>query len=143
MRVTSLGAGSVPERSGSIDTRAAAKAMGAGRIALGLSYVLAPGLALRAWPGTRPSTADDGRQLRHLARSTGGRDIALGAGVLLALSHDAPVRGWLEAASLADAVDALAIILAFPHLPRRKAVLMLGAALGAAAAGRRLATSLG
>ena len=126
-----------------IDMRAAAKAMGAGRIALGLSYVLAPGLALRAWPGAQPSTDDDSAQLRHLARSTGGRDIALGAGVLLALSHDAPVRGWLEAASLADAVDAVAIALAFRHLPRTRAVLMLGAAIGTAAAGRRLATSLG
>lgn len=126
-----------------VDGRAAAKAMGAGRVALGLSYVLAPGLSLRAWPGARPTTAGDGAQLRHLARSTGGRDIALGAGVLLALSHDAPARGWLEAAALADAVDALAILLAFRHLPRTRAVLMLGAALGTAAAGRRLATALG
>ena len=126
-----------------IDMRATAKAMGAGRIALGLSYLLAPGAALRLWPGAPSSTPGDAAQLKHLARSTGGRDIALGAGVLLALSHDAPVRGWLEAASLADAVDAVAILLAFRHLPRTRAVLMLGAALGTAAAGRRVATSLG
>ncbi len=126
-----------------IDVRAAARAVGAGRIALGASYLAAPGLALRAWPGHRAARDDDGALLKLLARSTGGRDIALGLGVLLALSHDTPVRGWLEAAMLADAVDALAILLALPHLPKAKAVLMLSAALGTAAAGRRLATSLG
>lgn len=129
--------------SGGIDMKAAAKAVGIGRIALGVSYLATPGLALRAWPGRRPTKDDDGALLKLLARSTGGRDIALGVGVLLALSHDAPVRGWLEAAMVADVVDAVAILLALPHLPRAKAVLMLGAALGTAAAGRRLATSLG
>ncbi len=128
---------------GGVDARAAARAVGAGRIALGLSYLAAPGLALRAWPGHRLAGDADGALLKLMARSTGGRDIALGVGVLLALSHDTPVRGWLEAAMLADAVDALAVVLALPHLPKAKAVLMIGAALGTAAAGRRLATSLG
>jgi hypothetical protein len=31
--------------------------------------------------------------------------VALGLGVLLAMKNDAPVRGWLEGAALADAVD--------------------------------------
>jgi len=126
-----------------IDNRAVAKAVAIGRIALGVSYIAAPGLALRAWPGRRPSKDDDGALLELLARSTGGRDVALGVGALLALSHDAPVRGWLEAGMLADVADAVAILLALPHLPKAKAVLMLGAAVGTAAAGRHLATSLG
>jgi hypothetical protein len=134
------GSGGITDR---IDMKAAARAVGVGRIALGVSYLAAPGLALRAWPGRRSTKDDDGALLKLLARSTGGRDIALGMGVLFALSHDAPVRGWLEAAMLADVVDALAILLALPHLPKPKAVLMLGAALGTAAVGRRLATSLG
>jgi len=128
-----------------IDMRATAKAVALGRIALGMSYLAAPGMALRAWPG-RPrssTTHDDGALLKLLARSTGGRDMALGVGVLLALSHDAPVRGWLEAGMLADAADALAILLALPHLPKAKAAMMLAAAVGTAAAGRRLATSIG
>lgn len=126
-----------------LDMRATARAVGVGRVALGISYLVTPGLALRAWPGRRPTDDDDGALLKLLARSTGGRDIALGVGVLLALSHDAPVRGWLEAAMLADAVDAVAILLALPHLPKAKAVLMLSAAVGTAAVGRRLATAIG
>jgi hypothetical protein len=103
----------------------------------------APGLALRLWPGRTSSTDADSALLKLMARSTGGRDIGLGVGALLAMSHDAPVRGWLEAGMLADAVDAAAIALAFRHLPRGKAVLMLGAALGTAAVGRWLATEVG
>jgi len=127
----------------SVDMRATAKAVAVGRIALGVSYIAVPGLALRAWPGRRPPKDDDGALLKLLARSTGGRDVALGVGVLFALSHDAPVRGWLEAGMLADAADAVAILLALPHLPKVKAAMMLGAAVGTAAAGRRLATSIG
>lgn len=131
----------VPSDAG-IDGRAVARAMGTVRVALGLSFLIAPGLALRAWPGRRPA-GDDHVLLELVARSTGGRDIALGAGLLLALSHQTPVRGWLEAGVLADTVDALAILLALRHLPRAKAVLMFGAATGGAIAGRRLASSLG
>jgi hypothetical protein len=133
----------VSELLAGIDPRATAKAVALGRIGLGVSYLMAPGLALRLWPG-RTSTSDaDLALLKLMARSTGGRDIGLGMGALLAMSHDAPVRGWLEAGMLADAVDAVAIALAFRHLPRAKAVLMLGAALGTAAVGRRLATEVG
>lgn len=125
------------------DARAVAKAVGAGRIALGASYLLAPNLALRAWPGTRPGPGADGALLRMLARSTGGRDVALGVGALLAVSHGGPVRGWLEAAMLADVVDAAAILVAFRHLPRARASFMVAAALATAVAGRRLAASVG
>ena len=126
-----------------IDVDATVKAVAFGRIGLGVSYLFAPGLALRVWPG-RPATTDTDRALVHLmARSTGARDIGLGLGVLLAQKHDAPVRGWLEAAMLADVVDAAAIAVAFRHLPRTKAVLMMGAALGTAVAGRQLARAVG
>jgi hypothetical protein len=127
-----------------VTERDVARAIGVARIALGTSYVLGPRLALRVWPGVSPGGGDgDAALARLLARSTGGRDIALGLGALLALSHDAPVRGWIEAGMLADAADAAAIVLAFRHLPRAKALLMLVAAAGTAAAGRRLAASLG
>ena len=98
-----------------IDERAVAKAIAAGRIALGTSYSLAPGLALRLWPG-RGSDSDPGS--RFLARSTGVRDLAIGMGTLFALQKDAPVRGWLEAGMLADAGDAVAVVLGIRHLPR-------------------------
>ena len=126
-----------------IDLDATVKAVAYGRIGLGLSYLATPGVALRLWPG-RPSTTDaDETMLRMMARHTGGRDVGLGLGALFAQKHGTPVRGWLEAAMLADVTDAIAIAIAFRHLPRAKAVLMLGAALGTAAAGRKLASAGG
>lgn len=131
------------ERVGTIDVDATVKAVALGRIGLGLGYTLTPGLALRVWPG-RPSTTDaDGALLRMMARHTGGRDIGLGLGALFALKHGGPVRGWLEAGMLADVTDAVTILIAFRHLPRTRAVLMFGAALGTAAAGHRLARAVG
>ena len=126
-----------------IDVPATVRAVGYGRIALGVSYMLTPGLALRLWPGRPTTTERDGALLRMMARSTGGRDIGLGLGAVLAQKHGTPVRGWLEAAMLADTADAVAIAIAFRHLPRTKALLMLGAALGTAAAGRKLASAVG
>ena len=133
----------VNEGGSSIDVKATVKAVAIGRIGLGLSYLVLPGASLRLWPGRASSSERDAALLRLMARHTGGRDIGIGLGALLALQHDAPVRGWLEAAMLADTVDAVAILFAFRHLPRTRALLMLGAALGTAAAGRRLATSVG
>ena len=126
-----------------LDVAAATRAIAFGRIALGGSYLLAPGLALKLWPGRGGTTDEDRAMDRLLARSVGGRDVALAVGALLALSHDAPVRGWVEAAMLADFVDALAIGLTFRRLPRARAVLLFGASLGTAVAGRFLASSLG
>ena len=124
-----------------IDVDATVKAVALGRIGLGASYLVTPALAMRLWPGRSGSTESDEALLRMMARHTGGRDLALGVGALLAQRHDTPVRGWLEAAMLADAVDAVSILVAWRHLPRTKALLMLGAALGAAVAGRQLASA--
>ena len=126
-----------------VDVAATVRAVAIGRIALGMSYLATPGLALKLWPGRAGTTDRDQALLRMMARHTGGRDIGLGVGALLAQKHDAPVRGWLEAAMLADVLDAVSILLACRHLPRAKSVLMLGAALGTAVAGRRLASATG
>ncbi|MDQ3896838.1 MAG: hypothetical protein M3326_06240 [Actinomycetota bacterium] len=128
---------------GGIDVKATVRAVAIGRIALGASYLVTPGLALKLWPGRAGTTGRDEALLRMMARHTGGRDIGLGVGALLAQKHEAPVRGWLEAAMLADTLDAVSIVFAFRHLPRTKAVLMLVAALGTAVAGRRLASAAG
>jgi len=133
----------VSELARKIDVDATVKAVAFGRIGLGVGYTLTPALALRLWPGRPAATEADGALLRMMARSTGGRDIGLGLGALFALKHGSPVRGWLEAAMLADVADAVAILIAFRHLPRTKAFLMLGAALGTAAAGRALASAVG
>ena len=128
-----------------IDVDATVRAVGYGRIALGVSYLAAPGVALRLWPGPSRGVTTHANEaiLAMMARSIGGRDVGLGMGALLAQKHGSPVRGWLEAALLADVADAVAILLAFRHLPRAKAVLMLGAAVGTAAAGRALASAVG
>lgn len=126
-----------------IDVDATVKAIALGRIGLGLSFSLAPGLALRAWPGRPPFRGADAAVARMLARSTGGRDISLGLGLLLAQRHGGSTRGWLEAAMLADVADAVSILIAFRHLPRVRALMMLGAALGTAGAGQRLARAVG
>ena len=123
-----------------IDARATVKAIAAGRIALGVSYGLAPGLALRLWPG-RESHLDPAA--RFLARSTGVRDVALGLGTLLAVQKDAPLRGWLEVGMLADAGDAVAVVLGLGSLPRARAGLAFVAAAGTVVAGRRLVGALG
>jgi hypothetical protein len=129
--------------SSDVDVDTVVKAVAVGRIALGLSYLATPGLALKLWPGRSGSTERDDALLRMMARHTGGRDVGLGVGALLAQRHGAPVRGWLEAAMLADVLDAASIVVAFRHLPRTKAILMLGAALGTAVAGRQLASAAG
>jgi hypothetical protein len=119
--------------------KAAATAIAVGRIGLGVGFTLVPKLALRAWPGRG---AGDDATIRFLARSTGGRDLAIGVGTLLAIQKDAPVRGWLEAGMLADAVDAVAILLAFRSMPKLKALFALASAVGSVLASRRAIASL-
>ena len=123
-----------------IDAKATAKAIAIGRMALGASYSLAPGLALRLWPAQGSHTEP---AARFLARSTGVRDLAIGVGTLFALQKDAPARGWLEEGMLADAGDAVAVVLGFRSLPRGRAVLALVAATSTVVVGRRLVGDLG
>ena len=47
----------------------------------------------------------------------GGRDLALGLGVVIALDRGTPVRGWLEAGALADGLDFTAAVLARDEIP--------------------------
>ena len=104
-----------------------------GRIAVGAAFALAPGLAGRHWIGadaTRPP-------VKVVTRALGARDLVLGLGVMLAIDRGAPVRGWLEGAALADAVDMAATLLAgdsIPELARRSAVLIAGGSAALAAA---------
>jgi hypothetical protein len=110
--------------------RRLAAAVGAARIVLGAVAVLAPNAPLRPWVG---DSADDHRALL-LARALGGRDLALGLGVLLAIREGGPVRGWVEAGGLADTGDALFTLLAWRRLPAGGRWLVASAAAGAALA---------
>jgi hypothetical protein len=106
-----------------------------GRQAVGAAFVLAPGIFGRTW------IADDARRrpVKVLARAFGARDLALGLGVVIALDRGAPVRGWIEAGALSDAIDTCASLLAGSSIPPaiRWPCVALGA--GSAALGAYLA----
>jgi hypothetical protein len=103
-----------------------------GRQLVGAAFVLAPGLAGRAWIGSDASR----RPVKVLARAFGARDLAIGLGIVIALDRGAPVRGWLEGAALSDAVDTLASLLAGNSIPPaiRWPCVALGASSAAMAA---------
>jgi len=131
----------VPEPGVSMDPQLAqqVKAYAFGRIGIGAVAIVAPKSALRRWLGPASTGAD----IRLLARSAGVRDVAIGIGTVLALNHDAPVRGWLEAAALSDAGDLVAALLGLRSgLPRRQLVGTALAAAAGAAYGRQLVSRL-
>jgi hypothetical protein len=118
--------------------KAQIRAFGIGRVGLGAAAVLAPRLVTRMLLGK----GHDAPATRMFARMLGARDIALGLGVVFALNHETPVRGWLEAGSVADSGDFLAAVLASRHLARSAAFVNGLASLGGAAYGRYLAGAI-
>jgi hypothetical protein len=90
-----------------MDDAALAIALARGRMAVGAAAIAAPGLATRVM-GDRQGVAGIAPVF---ARMLGARDIALGLGTVIALDRGKPVRGWLEAAALADAADSIASML--------------------------------
>src|ERR1700716_1672271 len=94
--------------------RRLALANGMAPCGLGVVALSAPGIPLGPWVG-------EGRRhpaARLLARALGARDFALGLGAILALRHEGPVRGWVEAGGMADAGDAVVTIASFRKLPK-------------------------
>ena len=85
------------------DGRSTALQLSYTRVALGSAFLLAPRLL---WRPQMKQPADL-EQLVLPLRMAGIRDLSLGLGAVFALRRGAPVRGWLEAAALADAADAL------------------------------------
>jgi hypothetical protein len=122
-----------------MDARDLAAQHAYGRVAVGAAFVLFPGLAGRAWIGSDAAR----RPVKVLARAFGARDLAIGLGVLIALDRDAPVRGWIDAGVLSDAIDTCASLLARDSVPPgiRWPCVALGA--GSAAAGALLAREFG
>ena len=86
------------------------QAMALGRVAIGVSALAAPTLLARPWIGDGAARQD----ARLLARTMGGRDVALGLGALRALSRDRTdeARIWVGLGGMADAVDATVTVLA-------------------------------
>lgn len=123
---------SLPQLLSRDSARAAAVGLGALRAAIGVAAIVAPSLALRPWVGEVVSNETGGRLL---GRSLGARDVALGAGLLLSLRHEAPMRGWVEAGALADLGDLVATSVAFKKLPSVTRFGVLALTVGAVAAG--------
>lgn len=105
------------------------------RMVIGAALTLLPGRVARGWLGREVSSPATQAAVRGL----GVRDVAIGAGTLLAMSHDRGVRGWVEAGSLADLGDAAATLLSWDDLPPRGRVATLAMAGGAAVTGIVLA----
>ena len=95
-----------------MEARDLAAGLAGGRIAIGVVSLLAPGLVGRAMLGPE----GDSGGTRLFLRVVGARDLALGIGVLAGLDRRAPVRGWLRASAVVDALDAGGSVLARHHL---------------------------
>jgi hypothetical protein len=120
------------------DARRVARWFSYARIGLGVTAVLAPTLPARPWVGDdadRPS-------VKLMARALGARDLALGIGAVLAMDHDAPVRGWIEGGGFADAGDLVATLVHFRSLPRVTRWGLVAITGGAAMTARYLAPSV-
>ena len=90
--------------------RRLAQLIAVGRIGIGCTALVAPTLMTRPWIGDGAGSAD----ARLLARTMGGRDLALGLGTLRALGVDgAEARPWVALAGMADAIDAAVTIAAW------------------------------
>lgn len=112
--------------------RTGARAVAALRIALGVSAIVSPRLAATPWVGW--STTEPAGTV--LGRAAGARDIALGAGALLAVRQGAQVeRTWVALAAFCDVVDAATTVAHWRRLPSPGRLLVAGAAAGAAVVG--------
>lgn len=113
--------------------------MATGRAAIGTAALVAPTTMARPWVGAAATTPAS----RLLARTMGGRDLALGLGCLRALAaDDAEARPWIVLGGMADAVDAAATVMAFATLPRRGRWAVLALTLGAVAVSFAVAGAL-
>ena len=117
---------------------AAARAVAAGRVAVGAALLLAPGLAGRAWIG------DDAQRpaVHAIVRALGIRDLILGALTLHVANRPGVGARTVATCALVDAVDFGATLAAREHIPTSAATGTMAVAGGAALAGGALAALL-
>lgn len=120
-----------------VDPHLLARLLAGVRIGVGIALFAAPRTASRLWLGEATSPAAG-----VLARGLGARDLALGVGQLVALDMDGDLDPWMDAAVVSDVGDAAAVVLARRDLEPRVVAGTVAMALGAAAAGLALKTSL-
>ena len=92
---------------------AAARMLAFGRVAVGAALIVAPEKVLAPWLGRDGATAGS----RVIGAAMGARDIAIGAGQLLALSRGRGASDWIRAGAAADVVDLVATVRARDSLP--------------------------
>lgn len=113
--------------------------LGAVRTLLGLVATASPSLVARPWIGGEAAELFGNRVL---GRALGGRDLALGLGLLATAAKGGPTRAWVEAGVLSDLIDAGITVAAAPRLPATGRWLVLGSAAGAACVGVAAAWSM-
>jgi hypothetical protein len=122
--------------------RPSARAVAAGRVALGLTALAWPTVPARPWVG---AAADD-LAARVFGRALGARDIALGLGALAALQRPAGELGsasaWVAVGALSDALDVIVSVSSWRELPRKGRWLVVASAGGAALAGAAAALAV-
>ena len=112
--------------------RTGARAMAALRVVLGVTALVSPERAARPWVGDSAALPAG----TVLGRAAGARDVALGAGALVAARQGPRAeRTWVLAAAVCDALDATTTVAAWRSLPSPGRLLAGGAAVGAAAVG--------
>lgn len=97
-----------------------ARLLGGVRVAAGVAFAARPGPLGHLLVGSDA----DGPGARLFIAAFGARDALLGAGISLATDRRSR-RGWLIAAGLADAFDALATVAGYRRLPPRRRALTL------------------
>jgi hypothetical protein len=115
--------------------RTIARIVAAGRVGFGIGLLAVPGAIARRWVG-----ADGARPGAHpLAAGLGARDLALGAGTLVALDRGG-ARPWLVGSAAADLGDLVATLRSRDAVPAVSVAATVVVAGGSAALGAWLAS---
>jgi hypothetical protein len=119
-----------------VSASTAAAGLAGGRALIGAALLAVPAPVTRLWTGDdRPSTLVVGRGL-------GARDLALGAGALVALRRGRDARAWIAAGIAGDVADMGSSLAAGDALPRFGRIGTAALAGGAALAGAWLLREL-
>lgn len=122
---------------GGMDEEDLARLYGVTRLTLGALTVLSPSLIAKVWMGRG---AEEGVS-RVALRGLGGREAALGFGLLVALERGHSPRRWLEAGAIADAGDALGTLSQRRTLPASRWVIATAIAAASAWFSTQLASA--
>jgi hypothetical protein len=115
-----------------------ARGYAGGRVALGVTVLVAPRIVGRLWLGR----AGAGPAGSVAMRALGVRDIVLGGVALHTLDHPEVGPRWQRTCAAVDAVDLVATAIARPGLPPVGSALVMGLAAGGAAVGGWLGQAL-